>query len=146
MARKSKTRRVQRTTERESLESLIGTIVPATAPRDPLRPTVAPLREVEDRRTYHPDPVRPLKSLAGRVARLGFIGPARPARGTLQRFKARQGTLTLPGARFPRQTVVCVRRQQRKEVLHALAKAGKSGTSRKRHRRNETSTVICRRK
>lgn len=44
----------------------------------------------------------------------------------------------------PEKVALCVRRQQRREVMHAIKKAGKSG-GQKRHRRNQWSNVSCKR-
>ncbi|QXP07907.1 MAG: hypothetical protein [Arizlama microvirus] len=44
----------------------------------------------------------------------------------------------------PDQVLICVRRNQRKEVLHALRKTGQSGQ--KKPRFNEYSSISCRRK
>lgn len=48
------------------------------------------------------------------------------------------------GFTLPWQVIVCVRRKRRKEVMHALNIAGRSGVGRgKKQRRNEFSEVRC---
>lgn len=93
------------------------------------------LNEIDDRRTFHP------------------AGPARNAVS----FHSSTHTLVIPpttqhptrsvdvpaGVAFqaPHDVLICVRRKQRKEVLHATKKAGKSGQ--KRPRRNYYSEILC---
>lgn len=103
-----------------------------------LRPWSPPsfnLRVIEDRRTHHPLGVfRPAKSFGPRSdTRVVARSSSRP-------FQISQGF------RFavPERVVVCVRRQRRKEVLHALGRAG-SGAGRKRKRRNWMSSISCKR-
>nr|QJB20757.1 MAG: hypothetical protein [Microvirus sp.] len=42
----------------------------------------------------------------------------------------------------PRKVTICIRRKQRKEVLHALGKNGKNGTK-NRYRRTQASSFAC---
>lgn len=98
--------------------------VVAAAPRD--------LRRVEDRRRFHPaKSLRSPRGVHGGPARLtARTEPSRPGR--------------LPYAvnfLVPKKTVVCIRRQRRKEVLFAKRKAGKRGQ--RRSRRNFFSEVRC---
>ncbi|AZL83003.1 hypothetical protein [Apis mellifera associated microvirus 42] len=44
----------------------------------------------------------------------------------------------------PEKVALCVRRQRRKEVLHAFKKAGRKGPQ-KKHHRNQWSNVSCKR-
>lgn len=97
------------------------------------------LRQIEDRRTYHPD------------------GPQRSPRSTISTYR-----LTVPnygpppirsrtpvtdvipaGVAFerPNEVLVCVRRKRRKEVLHALNKTGRGGQ--KSPRRTPFSDIHC---
>lgn len=106
-------------------------------------PTLSPSRQwdledyllsIEDRRTSHPD------------------GPVRAPRST-QAFHvsyktAPAGRNSNPwdvpsGIQFedPSRVLICVRRKQRKEVLHALKKTGKRGQ--KRPRRGYYSEIHC---
>lgn len=48
------------------------------------------------------------------------------------------------GFHMPWQVVICVRRKKRREVMHALQIAGRSGVGRgKKHKRNAYSEVVC---
>lgn len=94
------------------------------------------LPALEDRRTFHPEgPARPARS------------PRRP-RHRLSVPKKYQYSLKksyVPhevGFQDPQKVLVCVRRKRRREVLHALRKAGKRGQ--KRPRRNFYSSISCR--
>lgn len=91
------------------------------------------LPEVDDGRRYHPDLFAPLRQTDGTRAA--------PLRVTKKPFK-RQLPFGLQFA-VPEKTVVCVRRKQRKEVLHALRKTGSGRGRRKSPRRNWYSGVRC---
>lgn len=138
---------------RDSFDSLLGFRPPVrSVALDPVSWDLADgllsdLREIEDRRHFYP-PVQardqalawqPAKRLSGALARLDvptYHPPSRslnlrPARG-------------LPGAigfEDPSRVVICVRRQRRKEVLHAKRVAGARGLA--SPRRNEYSTITC---
>lgn len=95
----------------------------------------APLRLIDDRRTYHPlKHFRPAKQLSGHP-----VGPVvvKTPSNKNRAFIAHQ-------LRFaaPKKTLFCVRRKQRKEVLHALKKVGK-GKGGGRKRRNWYSNIGC---
>lgn len=99
------------------------------------RPPRQLLRLYEDRRTWHPEAIRPAKSFQG-PTRL-TIKPAVPLKG-------RRLALYPPaGISFaaPRRVLVCVRRHIRREVLHALRKTGRSGQ--KPPRQTLWSSVHC---
>ena len=64
---------------------------------------------------------------------------ARPSKGGKV-----HGPSPLLSFRGPKSTLVCVRRNERREVLHAKGVAG--GRVSSRRRRNENSEIICRRK
>lgn len=109
---------------------------PSANPRllsDLVSSPVGPLTEVEDRRTYHPlDTFRPVMEIGGTPS-----GPRQVKRS----FKR-----SLPfGLQFgkPEKTAICVRRNTRKEVLHAMRKTGKGGGPRRRPRRNWHSSTSC---
>ena len=127
-------------TQTPSFDSLVNavTLIPDTPLTDRLlsRPSVAslsPLTEIEDRRTYHPlFDDRPARTVEGT--------PVRPHRVTKSKYSR------LPfGLQFaqPNRTLVCVRRKQRQEVLHALKRTGRGGSSRRHKRRNHYSGVQC---
>lgn len=98
----------------------------------PAPPPIKPLQLIEDRRTYHPlGADRPARQVSGH--------PSKPLRVTPSRkFKIP----TQLGFTDPRQVAVCVRRKQRKEVLHALKKTGK-GKRHRRPRRTWLSNIRC---
>ena len=91
------------------------------------------LRELEDRRAFHPlSDLRPVRALVRTARRLV------PAR------KPTASRMSLPekiGFAVPKKVVVCVRRKQRREVIHALRLRGKGASSPKR--RNIWSDVKC---
>jgi len=95
---------------------------------------VSPL-QVDDRRFFDPaGPLRPAYSVyrADRrlIAKSSTVGS--PRNDTLS---ARVGFAV------PERVAVCVRRQQRKEVIHALGKQGGGGS--RRRRRNSWSDIDC---
>lgn len=93
-------------------------------------------RMVEDRRTYHPE-------RAFRPARLVTGQPVGPVRVSPQKQNKSRPFLA-HGLSFeaPKRTMICVRRKERKEVLHALKKVGR-GSGRGRKRRNWYSNIGC---
>lgn len=105
----------------------------------PFAGSVAPLLEVEDRRQFTPAVYRPARTFRG-WARLGLSGSARPNRVKPARVDLGRVSFSAPGS-----TVICVRRSRRREVLHALRKTGR-GSGGGRKRRNEFSSVSCRRR
>lgn len=101
------------------------------------------LRSIEDRREYHPESdSRPARSF--NKSRHRLVLPA-ANKNIIHRenFDVMQPAAVPIGIGFdePDKVIVCVRRQRRKEVLHALNKTGKSGQ--KRPRRSEYSDVRC---
>lgn len=88
-----------------------------------------------DRRSHHPlGPYRPAVAFSGHPVRTNVVRPSR--------FKS--NLYVAPKVRFavPKKTLICVRRSQRKEVLHALKKVGR-GRGRGPKRRNWFSEVTC---
>lgn len=95
----------------------------------------APLRLIEDRRTFHPlQHFRPARTLSGHP-----VGPV-----TVKTSVNKRNTFIARGLRFdlPPRVAICVRRKKRKEVLHALKKTGK-GKGGGRKRRNWYSNIGC---
>lgn len=117
--------------------------------------SVRALWAFEDRRTFHPDPVRPYRTLTNRAARIGLL----KAKGAKRPRKAPRSGLRLePGLVPGREAVpyqvgfsgrsaalVCVRRHQRREVL--FARGGPAGPPRpfRKPRWNQSSKLVCRR-
>lgn len=97
-----------------------------------LRPIIRPvdLRVFEDRRTFHPSPVR-------WPAQVHMRG-ARPSR-LVERGRA--FSFLSPAFVAPKRVALCVRRKTRREVILALGH-GRSG-SRAPRRRNQWSNVKC---
>lgn len=98
------------------------------------------LRRVEDRRTFYPSRIRPVRMLQRRQARITLAAvPKRAAR-----HLARGRRLKAPTGLFfshPRSVLVCVRRKVRREVILASGKGGRR--RRRRARFNENSFVRC---
>lgn len=135
-----------------------------TRPRSHLRLAPSPssysnnfLRQIEDRRTFHPlGPYRPARSFTTSRHLLTVprftnrnLGPPRPyvnVNQPIRDIQRRSRSTALPhqiGFERPDSVLVCVRRRQRREVLHALKKTGRAGQ--KRPRFTEYSTITCRR-
>ena len=90
-------------------------------------------RFVEDRRLYNPSTFVTPKTTLGKSAVIKQASSSPAAKGvqktTQMRFIA------------PKEVITCLRRKQRKEVMHAIKKAGKSGQ--KRPTRNQLSNIKC---
>lgn len=105
----------------------------------------------EDRRTFHPEgknrPVFASPRYAARIMpkdiRVGHANRNRPnsSWGSAVFVQPRQ-TKAILAFDMPDKVAVCVRRNRRKEVLHALGKAGSGGM--RKPRRNATSAISCR--
>lgn len=118
-----------------------------TAQYTAYEPTIYNLTEVEDGRLYEP---------AARTLSPGARGYTHTATGSLPRLlSGSPARLTAapgnpryasPPAQIafadPRSTIACIRRQRRKEILHALKQTGKGARSKKRHR-NANSDIKC---
>lgn len=103
-----------------------------------LRPLAQPssLQLIEDRRLYHPlDDFRPARKTSGHP-----VEPVTVKKTPLNKSRA----FLAHGLSFhaPNRVVICVRRKQRKEVLHALKKVGR-GKGHGRKRRNWYSKIGC---
>jgi len=112
-----------------------------------VRPSV--LRQLEDRRTFHPQgPRRPAAGFFLPRHRLRIPAPRRSvtvatAPGWGMPTLPTPETFSLPyqiGFQAPRQVAVCVRRKVRREVIHAR---GIAGSRVRRPRRTEYSGVTC---
>lgn len=127
MSRRSRRRR--RDDPPTSLATLIG---PPLSHRSPVLST---LGEWEDRRAYDPtSPTRNYTTFRSRSSAEIVATKPTPVRKVFR-----------PAFRTPQDVVVCVRRHQRKEILHALGRTGR-GARRARPRRTATSHISCRRK
>lgn len=103
-----------------------------------------PLRELEDRRTWNPEgSLSPARSFSKPRHRLTVVDRRKP---TSYQFSLKKSfpsqTRAIVAFRAPSRVLVCVRRNMRKQVLHALRKTGMTGQ--KRPRRSVYSSVSCR--
>lgn len=128
---------------------------PVSLSRTVFTPPAAPPREdlrlVEDRRTFHPEQAnRPAKLRSGLPAPVTVTNRTRDkprtksARAQINRFGVKvhsqtKGILTFAA---PKETLVCVRRQRRKEVLFAKKRTGSGNRNPKR---TWLSKISCRR-
>lgn len=108
-------------------------LVPVTTPKN--------LTEVEDRRTFHPlGPTRPARFSTGGPSSLTLRD--KPKAGRFKTPFGHSQTKATVAFDDPGNVLVCLRRKRRKEVLHAMKRAGKGGRQR-RHRRNTHSAIRC---
>ena len=109
--------------------------MPLTISRRPrLLPLQRQILQLEDRRQWHPSRTlrpRPLPVTVGSMRRTDRLISAGPTLKSLNFEK-------------PSNVAVCVRRKQRKEIMHALRATGKGASSRKKKRRNYWSSIGCR--
>lgn len=106
----------------------------------------APLTDLEDRRAFYPGDLptnwAPARTVGGTAARLRVVPGARP-----RSLPTTQARTLWPSAAIgfqnPPSVLICVRRQRRREVLHAI---GAAGTRVRRPTRNEYSSISCRRR
>lgn len=104
------------------------------------RRVVLDLSALQDRRQFSFDPYS-IKS----VFRAAVHSEVRSTNKNNKPFRFKDPFASLGGRvtlKAPRAVAVCVRRQRRKEVLFAKMKTGK-GVSRRRARRNFTSSINC---
>lgn len=102
------------------------------------------LQEVEDRRLFHPlGRFAPPKTVAGTPARLTVKDRPPTAKQLASPFmrKVRSQTKAVLTFADPERTVMCIRRKERREVLHAL---GRTGSGNRRPKRNAWSSISCR--
>lgn len=95
------------------------------------------LQMVEDRRTFYPDQplYRPARTIAvGRPARLKLVQNPR--------YTAPSQTKGLVAFAEPQKVPICIRRKERKQVLHAKGIAGSKKRLRP-GRRSEFSSIHC---
>lgn len=101
----------------------------------------SPLVEFEDRRLWNPEGIyAPAKSFDSSRHRLVESRTLRKVSGSLRSFE-RFSPAAVAFAR-PSRVLICVRRQQRREVMHALGHAG--GVGQKSPRFSEYSSISCR--
>lgn len=99
-----------------------------------------PLTVYEDRRKWHPEGTRaPARSFSSTRHRLRAVLPKR-VQGTFSLSSLYSPPIAV-GFREPNRVLICVRRQIRREVLHAKRIAGGSGFKKPKY--NEYSRVRC---
>lgn len=144
--RRSETRKQSRTVRARSPEPPIANLWLPRRPV-PLPRSGRELLLVEDRRLFQPS-TGPLFRTLRSTARLA-VSRSRAKQSATRGSDAKRhspffsGVPVRIGFRNPERVLVCVRRQRRKEVLHAFRKTGKVGQ--KRPRRSASSSISCRR-
>lgn len=144
MARRASRRRDVLTSITNPLRDPLAELLPSNFPA-----VRFDLTEVEDRRTWSPEPIlddlpRDLRGVPTPIL------PAQPVRKA-QRRKASSGPSLTPkpifAFRLPqnplKRVAICVRRSIRREIMHALKFAGKGGGKKRPPRRNSYSNVRC---
>lgn len=114
------------------------------------------LRDYEDRRQYHPEgtfaPARRFSSTRHRLMAYGGYADVRrtadtrsrtPYGGYADSIKVFSHLPQAVGFTSPKKVLICVRRQQRREVLHALRETGRGSGGQKRAKWSEYSSVRC---
>lgn len=163
MAKSKNTKTTQtRTTARPHQKPVATTQVVPTFTPSP-KPLVTPkpvLKKIEDRRTFHPEKAnRPALDIWGKKAAVKLINKARPTANALnlpkQVRQKRQAIINRFGEKFhsqtkairafavPTETIICIRRKVRKQVLAAKKKIGLGGRQ-KHPKLNWTSKIACR--
>lgn len=106
------------------------------------------LRALEDRRTYHPEgDFRPAQTFRSPRYRIVVADrprmsrrPKDPLRLSRSLYRGTKATLAFEA---PQEVAICIRRQRRKEVLHAKQKTGRGKGKQRRPRRNAYSKISC---
>lgn len=132
MARKSS----RSTTQRRDTPRIANSRVFRTQPELPFGLPLN-LSSVEDRRAFHPmGELRPAKNLRGASHQL-VVRNAAPAHAVRNPYFVNRGV----AFQAPRDVLVCIRRENRREVLHALNKTGKVGQKKPRY--SHYSSISC---
>lgn len=103
-----------------------------------------PLTAYEDRRLFQPKKMVDSAMSFGHPSRVVFKPHKRVAPKTKSNVSGRGRLKKLISSfsfHVPKKTLICVRRKQRKQVLHALRKSGKGGQ--RKPRRNTYSSIRC---
>lgn len=126
--------------------------LPVSAPKNTYPYVRYPsLTVFEDRRRWYPEPrTEPARSFTSPRSRFTVLDrvshPRTSARVDASRSLPSQWSQTRATIAFaePRSTLICVRRQQRREVLHALERTRQGGSGGSKSRWSEWSNVRCR--
>lgn len=108
------------------------------------------LSEFEDRRLYHPEGVQaPARSFVSPRHRIKAIDRVytkprfySPSALTFHTGPVKSQTRATLAFSDPKRTLICVRRQIRREVIHALKFSGRNGA--RHYRRTPYSSISCR--
>lgn len=140
MARRRRDERQRDTTDIPSDPLLPILTQPSTLPAavDPFA-DLSSLLEVSDGRSFHPEAwLRPPLDFSGGLARVEtYID----GRASGRQARANSAVLDRPAFRSSDRSVVCARRETRREVLFARRKTGKGARSRRR--RSRYSDIVC---
>lgn len=106
----------------------------------PLATLLGQLRELEDRRTFHPEGrLRPARASFRSATQL----VPRPGRRAALATRASVLVPSRVAFKVPNRVAICVRRKSRREVLFAKRVAGAGGGRFRKRRYNEYSFVGC---
>lgn len=134
---------------RDPLAAWLGVWTPHRAPVDPWDDSIRESSQLpEDRRLWYPSAYQPAKTVLGARAALTVYPPSRTSSKVERRYRpSSPGGIVPTRVAFvePMRVTICVRRQRRKEVLHAFKKAGRKPGSFQPRRLTEYSDVSCRR-
>lgn len=129
---------------RRSTRSNKGRRVVSSNANDPLLPFLMDdIPIVQDRRVFHPDSIysAPL-TFYSTPAKVRVRSKPRVYQHSFKKsLRTLSQSFLSEGFDDPNKVLVCVRRNSRKEVLHALGKAGRRGQ--RKPRRNYLSNVKC---
>lgn len=151
----ARNRRKRNRDERDDTPIANDRVARPAAPRDGYSWTSGPrFTDFEDRRHFHPERDPPFMSTTGAPApfrtrdfkktdprKLAKRLSNRPTRGRTNYYQA--STEATPIFNQPGSVLVCVRRQRRKEILHALKKTGRGGSLRRKRKLTERSYYKC---
>lgn len=144
-SRSTKSRRVTPDNANRRLPRSTTTLPYSYVTPDP--PPRRNLRVYEDRREWHPDRVRPAASFSQPRHRLRSVVRAAMHPTGLAKSLFSSSFEQVPariGFVNPKKVLICVRRNIRKQIMHALGRAGKKGQ--KKPRRNAYSQISCKSK
>lgn len=102
------------------------------------------LQLVTDYRRYHPDPFEPPRTISNNYG-YRHVPRSITRRSTRKAWTKPYGNTTFPSHRLvyanPQRVILCIRRNRRRQVIHAL---GIAGSRVKKPTRNINSSISCR--
>lgn len=123
-----------------TLDAILSRPLPRIRPM-PVTSVRSQLSEVEDRRRFHPDRVKPVRSLRRHQVPVHLVTPNPKRPGLTPRASHARGVFSRMGFSAPKFVAVCIRRHERREVLFAKKRTGKGSRSPKR--RGTLSHIRC---